>query len=155
MRKATIMLLILAFAVAGCGALRKQEPAQPQMEMLNQAFYGFPDVPVPKELEFVRDKSFIYETPGLKAGVLVFSGNVDMQSLADYFTANMTRNGWKAVNVFRHRDVLMNYTKDGRTCQIRMTRSTFNTEVEIWVGPAGKESPAGRDAPARTDGRPR
>jgi hypothetical protein len=149
MRKATVVLLILAFAFGGCGAFRKQETAQPQTEMLNQTFHGFPDVPVPKELEFVRDRSFIYETPGLKAGVMVFSGNVDIQSLVDYFTANMARNGWKAVNVFRHRDVLMNYVKDDRTCQIRMTRSTFNTEVEIWVGPAGKESPA------RTDGRPR
>ena len=44
----------------------------------NVVFYTFPDIPVPRELSFQREKSFVYETPTVKAGVLVLTGNVDV-----------------------------------------------------------------------------
>jgi len=33
----------------------------------------------------------------------------------------------------------LNFIKDDKTCNIKMTRSVFNTEVEIWVGPADRQ----------------
>jgi hypothetical protein len=131
------MLLVCS----GCTLFQRynlSSPAQPKQEGPNQLFYGFPDVPIPQELTIVNDKSFVYETSVFKAGVLFFTGNVELQSLENYFKINMPKNGWKYVNSFRYRDSILNYIKDDKTCNIRMSRGTFSSDVEIWVGPAEK-----------------
>lgn len=135
------ILLLALFVVAGCstfgGSSAKEDTAKPRSDLPNQAFHGFPDVPVPKELTLVQNKSFIYETQAIRAGVLVLSGNVELQSLDDYFKINMVKNGWKFVNGFKFRgEINANYIKDDKTANIKMSRETFTSEVEIWIGPA-------------------
>jgi hypothetical protein len=111
------------------------QPGQGQ-DVLNQTFYGFPDVPMPSELKFIREKSFIYETANLRVGVMYLNGNVDLESLENYFKINMIKNGWKFINSFKFKDVTLNFVKDDKTCNIKMAKDSFNAEVEVWVGPA-------------------
>ncbi len=152
MKKGMIWFVAGIFLLAGCAAVEKwrgkEETPKPKTETPNVAFYAFPDVPVPKELELVRDKSFIYETPTLKAGVLVLAGNVDMLSLENYFKLNMVKNAWRFVNSYKYNDVILNFVKEDRSSNIRMTRDAFNTQVEIWVGPIDR---AARPAGPRVD----
>jgi hypothetical protein len=112
--------------------------AQQKQEGPNQVFYGFADVPIPQEITLVNDKSFVYETSAFKAGILFFSGNVELQSLENYFKINMPKNGWRYVNNIRYRNIILNYVKDDKTCNIRISKDTFSADVEIWVGPAEK-----------------
>ncbi|MCX7965179.1 MAG: hypothetical protein N2596_00940 [Syntrophorhabdaceae bacterium] len=142
MKKTWIFLFLALFIFSGCAWFNKTTPdgkkATQKSETVNQVFYGFPDVPVPKELNYLSEKSFVFETPNVKAGIMVFDGNVDMQSLENYFRIYLPKNGWKFVNSYRYKDVILNFVKEGKTCNIKMTRGAFNTEVEIWVGPADK-----------------
>ncbi len=142
MKRTVVILLCLLFAFAGCEtfnkASTKEEPAKPRYDVVNQTFYGFPDVPVPKELKLDNNRSFIYETQALKVGVLVLSGNVELESLENYFKVNMAKNGWKFVNSFKFKDVALNFVKDDKTCNIRMSREVFTADVEIWIGPADR-----------------
>jgi len=73
--------------------VRRDETSVTKSEAPNVAYYSFPDVPIPKELELVRDKSFVYETQNVRTGLLVLSGNVDIDSLEQYFRTNMARTG--------------------------------------------------------------
>jgi hypothetical protein len=133
--------MLLVFS--GCALFQKngsENPPPAKQEGPNQVFYGFPDVPVPKELSIVNGKSFVYETPTFKAGVLSFDGDVDPQSLENYFKVNMAKNGWKYINSFRYKDVVFNYIKEDKTCNIKISRGAFSTDVEIWIGPADKGS---------------
>jgi len=141
MKKIIILSCVMLLLCSGCTFFRNltgQQNQPKQQEGPNQAFYGFPDVPIPQELTIVNDKSFVYETPGLKAGILFLNGNVELQSLENYFKVNMPKNGWRYVNSFRYRDSILNYVKDDRTCNIRMSRGKFSSDVEIWIGPAEK-----------------
>jgi hypothetical protein len=144
MRKVVVLVFVMMLALAGCDTLnrwttKEETPTpKPKYEALNQAFYGFPDVPVPKELELVANRSFVYETPNLKVGVLALSGNVDLESLENYFKINMVKNGWKFVNAFKFRGATLNFVKEEKTCNIKMSKEAFNTDVEIWVGPSDK-----------------
>ncbi|MDD3846438.1 MAG: hypothetical protein PHC90_08755 [Syntrophorhabdaceae bacterium] len=153
MKKIMILCFALSLICAGCAAFQKQssEPAPaPKSQGFNQAFYGFPDVPVPKEVEIVNERSFVYETPTFKAGVIVFSGNVDPSSVESYFKINMAKNGWRYINSFRYKDIVMNYAKDDKMCNIKISRGAFQTELEIWVGPADRGSlqkPAAANGP--------
>jgi hypothetical protein len=49
----------------------------------------------------------------------------------------MVKNGWRFVNSFKFRgDVALNFTKEEKTAAVKISRGSFNTDVEIWVGPA-------------------
>jgi hypothetical protein len=144
MKKLIVMFFAISLVCAGCAIFQKQgasdTPAPAKTQGFNQQFYGFPDVPVPKEVDIVNERSFVYETPSFKAGVIVFSGNVDPASLETYFKINMPKNGWKYVNSFRYKDIVMNYVKADRTCNIKISRGAFLTDLEVWVGPADNRS---------------
>jgi hypothetical protein len=134
-------LLLVISVVSGCATFDrwtgKEDTQKSKSDLPNQAYYGFPDIPIPQELTYSTDKSFIYETQSVKVGILVLSGNVEPQSLEDYFKVNMAKNGWRFVNSFKFRgDISSNYTKDEKTAAIKIARTPFTTEVEIWVGPA-------------------
>src|ERR1035437_3518059 len=92
-------LLLVLSVLPSCSTFdrmtgREETPKQ-KTDAPNQAFFGFPDIPIPKELTYAANKSFVYETQSVKVGVLVLSGNVELQSLEDYFKINMVKNGWR------------------------------------------------------------
>ena len=144
MRGVVVFIIVTMFVFSGCQTVNKtgttDDPSKARFEALNQTFYGFPDVPVPKELKFDKAKSFIYETQTLRVGVVVLSGNVDLDSLENYFKINMVKNGWRFVNSFKFKGVALNFVKDDKTCNIKMSRDVFSSGVEIWVGPADRTS---------------
>jgi len=138
------VLFLAVLLLAGCASTwnkitgKEEEPSISKGEAANVAYYSFPDIPIPKELELVRDKSFVYETSNLRTGVLVLKGNVDVNSLEQYFRTNMAKNGWVFMNGFKYATVILNYTKESRAAHIRISRENWSTSVEIWVGPLDK-----------------
>jgi hypothetical protein len=139
MKKWMVVFTAMLLFIVGCTTSRQMtvqgQKTTAQNEVSDTAFYTFPDIPVPKELTFQRGKSFIYETPSVKAGVLVLSGNIDVGSLENYFKLNMAKNGWRFVNSYKYGDVILNFVKEDRASNIRVMKESFTTQVEIWVGP--------------------
>ncbi len=143
MKKWAVLVLVVLLLATGCSTwnrLTGQEEQQPlsKTEAPNVAYYSFPDIPVPKELDLVRDKSFVYETSNVRTGLLVLKGNVDINSLEQYFRTNMAKNGWRFINGFKYATVILNYMKEDKAAHIRISRETWSTWVEIWVGPLDK-----------------
>ncbi len=103
-------------------------------------YYYFDDVLVPGELKYKQNKSFVYETPRFKAGILAFSAwRVNVDSLIDFFTYNMEKDHWKVVNSFRGKESILNFSKPDRACTIKVTDKWYGkTAVEIRVGPMGE-----------------
>lgn len=152
MKRCIILFFVMLLVFSGCALFQRNDAegaARAKQEGPNQVFYGFSDVPVPKEMSIINDRSFVYETPTFKAGVLFLSGNVDLQSLENYFKINMAKNGWRYINSFRYKDVVLNYIKDDKTCTIKMSRGAFETDAEIWIGPADKGSIQKTNEPAK------
>lgn len=89
MKKVPVVFAAFLFLASGCAYFQKPAPpdqaTKPKTEVPNVVFYTFPDIPVPKELTLVREKSFIYETPSVKAGVLRLTGNIDIGSTRELF----------------------------------------------------------------------
>jgi hypothetical protein len=147
MRKGMVLLTAVAVLfvfVSGCATVKQwtgqTETQKPKEEGPNQTFYGFTDVPLPKEMTVSRDRTFIYETPGIKVGVLVATGNVEIASVENYYKAFMPKNGWKFVNGYKYGDTIMNYSKDDRSANVRISSMPIlTTQVEIWVGPLEKQ----------------
>ena len=99
-------------------------------------YYDFSDILVPGELSLDRKDSFVYSTPTVTAGVLMFDGYVEGASLVNFFTVNMAKDGWTLKSSFRFRRTILNFEKGERSCLISVAEYTLqNTKVEIWVAP--------------------
>ncbi len=123
----------------GCSSLggKKKESKEAPAVGERARYYHFEDILIPHGLKPEMDKSFIYETPSFKAGKLVFSGRLEVQSLASFFTTNMERDGWKLVNKFGFKDMVLHFSKLKKDCTINVYDRPIHTIVEIWMGPIG------------------
>jgi hypothetical protein len=141
------LVIVLAMAWTGCSSgvkeRRGETPKGEASEVLTAKarYYHFNDVLVPEELNYKQDKSFVYETPRFKAGILVFTKwRLDVNSLIDFFTYHMEKDNWKIVNSFRGRDSILNFSKPDRTATIKIIEKWYGTtQVEIQVGPLAEK----------------
>jgi hypothetical protein len=95
----------------------------------------FPDVPIPKELTLDEKESFLYMTPGLATGLMVYNGNVDYDSLVHFFNDTLAAHGWRIRATLKYPRTMLFYQKENRVCLITMRTTTLNVHVEIWVAP--------------------
>ncbi|UCD72245.1 MAG: hypothetical protein JSW70_04410 [Syntrophobacterales bacterium] len=126
--------------ITGCSSLGAERSASKDAPPVGERarYYHFEDVLIPHALKLEMDKSFIYENPSLKVGRLVFSGRVQAYSLVNFFTYNMEKDGWRLVNKFGFKDLVLNFSKENRNCTVNIYDRPINTIVEVWVGPVGE-----------------
>ena len=103
--------------------------------------YYLDDVRIPEELNYKPNKSFVYETPKFKAGILYFTRyRLDVPSLIDFFIYNMEKDNWKLINTFKGKESFLHFSKPDKTCTVRMKENWMGmTVVEIQVGPLGEK----------------
>ena len=147
---ALLLVIFLGWSWTGCSTtVKERQPGQPatgttggvKTEGESTGKYYLDDVRIPSELNYKPNKSFIYETPRFKAGILHFSKwRLDVPSLIEYFTYNMGKDNWKLVNSFSGKESFLNFSKPDKTCTIRIIEKwTGTTTVEIRVGPLGEK----------------
>lgn len=98
-------------------------------------FYDFPDIPVPPELQIVRDESSVFQVGSIKTGVLVFRGRVDYFSVSDFFMSAMPREQWRLRGSSRYGRSVMVFEKANRICVINVYPKLWYTYAEIYVLP--------------------
>jgi hypothetical protein len=136
-------LLLLSLVYAGCRSTvteRREEPVKREGEAAGK-YYHFDDVRIPRELNYKQNKSFVYETPRFKTGILIFTKwRFDVESLIDFFNYQMEKDNWKLVNSFKGKESILNFSKPDKACTIKITEKWHGTtEVEIRVGPLGEK----------------
>jgi len=144
---ALLLVILLGAVWVSCSTTVKEQQqgqtatGETRAESETISKYYFDDVRVPAELNYQDKKSFVYETPRFKAGVLVFKKwRLDVPSLVDFFTYNMERDNWKLVNSFRGKESLLNFSKPDKACTIKIVEKwTGTVVVEIRVGPLGEK----------------
>ncbi len=147
---ALLLVVLLGVAWIGCTTtVKERQQGQPvtgptrdtKMEEEWAGKYYFDDVRVPSELNYKPNKSFVYETPNFKAGVMVFKKwRLDVPSLIDFFTYNMEKDNWRIINSFRGKESFLNFAKPDKTCTVKIVEKWYGTViVEIRVGPLGEK----------------
>ena len=141
------LIVIMLMAVGGCASNKKDKtataPSARDSSGVPALYYDFGDVLVPKELKVDKKSSFIYQTEGFSAGVLVLKGRIDSSSLISFFEKNMTKDNWQLISSFKSDRTMLLFQKAHRWCVMNINDETFNTYVEIWVAPTSKSSPSG------------
>lgn len=135
-----LMLLLLPF-LAGCaylgntGAEARDNRADEERHPEPYTPTGFDDLLIPSELAWSREKSMVVNTASYAGGVLYFNGRVDVNSLTDFFSTTMKRNGWKLVGSVKYQDVLLAFTKPYKTSTIIIKNKGLGwpTDVHIFI----------------------
>ena len=143
-----IFVIAIVFSVGGCSSLSKKDnkataPSAKTSGGVPAQYYDFGDVLVPKELKVDKKSSFIYQTSGFSAGVLVLKGRIETSSLISFFETNMVKDNWNIISSFKSERTMLLFQKAHRWCVINITDETFNTYVEIWVAPTTKGTQTG------------
>jgi hypothetical protein len=147
-----IFIVIVAFSlVSACTTLTGKEKSSNQNKQQSAdgdsdpttIYYDFDDVVVPRELKVRRDKTFIYESAGLKAGLLSLKGRVDTSSLIDFFEINMKKDNWRLVSLIKTPATLMLYHKNNRLCVIEIDEDNYSTYTRIWLAPVSSSLSSG------------
>ena len=138
-------LTFIAF-LSGCGSAlseqKKEESAvtSPQAskkaDLPNARYYDFDDIQIPNELSPNADKSKIFQTTNMTAGVLVFEGNVVVDSLIAFFKSSMARDNWQMKGFFRlPPKAALLFEKKTKRSIIMIEDGTFSTRVDVWTIP--------------------
>lgn len=143
MIRALVLQVLVALCATACaiGPLSSPpaslEETQGEQELKEAAplYYDFKDVPVPRELDIVNEKSFVFQTAESTIGLISFSGGLNVEFLIDFFTSRMPGNGWRLLSSFRSPKIMLFFLKGNRFCIITMVGKTFGTEVEILLTP--------------------
>jgi hypothetical protein len=136
-------VLFIGLVMGGCASTVKErgEGSEKGGVETTSKYYHFDDVRIPKDLNYKQNKSFVYETPRFKTGLLFFTKwRLDVDSLIDFFHYHMEKDNWKLVNSFKGKESILNFSKPDKTCTIKITEKwTGTTEVQIRVGPLGEK----------------
>ncbi|WP_462323678.1 hypothetical protein [Desulfoplanes sp.] len=143
MKKQLVILMLLVTLCTACSGLggaetTTQNPATPdQTEPVNaeevDSYYDFDDVLVPREMEIDSNKSLVFESPNLKAGMMFFEGRVEPVSLFDFFVNSMPKDGWHSTSSFKYGRYIIGFEKPNKDCIISISDGSFKTGLQIWV----------------------
>ena len=138
-------LTLMAF-LSGCGSVLQEQKkeevggtapqASKKADPPNARYYDFDDIQIPNELTKNADKSKIFQTTNLTAGVLVFDGNVEVDSLITFFKATMAKDNWQMKGFFRlPPKAALLFEKKNKRSIIMIEDGTFSTRVDVWTIP--------------------
>ncbi len=87
----------------------------------------FEDIPVPRGLTYLQDKSTIIESPTVKAARLVYRGRLEAASLGAALRATLEANGWRHVSStsVEDRGTTQIYEKAGSSLEVRVWEGLF------------------------------
>lgn len=139
---AALMLL----AAGGCQSLTGPQAGAPTEQPIPVG--RFHDLPVPANYRLISDKTFIFENPSMKAGILTYKGNLSVPDTVNFYKEHMPANGWQLVSSFEVKEVIMKFEKVGWTCDVTV-KPGFERELIIKIGPtANGHGPAIPPPPA-------
>jgi len=91
------------------------------------------DIPIPKGMNYVPDRSAIIEMPNVKATRLVYRGRLEMESLAVSMRAGLEGSGWRHRGSTTTSTAVTNqiYEKAGNFVQVVFWEGSWYTYMEV------------------------
>ncbi|MCX8065455.1 MAG: hypothetical protein N3G21_09840 [Candidatus Hydrogenedentes bacterium] len=129
-----VMVVIIAENF-GCGSLpwKKKEQAPP-VELLDETKQTsessgttlipgpqrFSDVPLPEGVKEDFERTYVYQSPTLQVGRMVYTLRADVNDIVQFYTKECPNHGWKLDNVLQGDGVQLNYSKPGKKLQVNV-----------------------------------
>ena len=145
-----VLILPVVLAGSGCSVLKSKKGLgasgagiSAQSYQSQTVYKDFGDVLLPKELNVDSDKSIVFSTAGVTAGVLSLKGRVEAESLIAFFENRMPEDGWEMVSELKAGRSMLLFKKQTRWCVISVEKGQMSTYAQIWVAPTYTPGPGG------------
>lgn len=93
------------------------------------------DIPVPYSMKLDKNGTFLFETKGIKVGIITYKGRVDGYSLAEALKNNLIEEKWVLQNTLNYKNTSsLSFVKDQRNLIVFIEEGLFSTKLEIRVG---------------------
>ncbi|HEV8643226.1 MAG TPA: hypothetical protein VGV13_19250 [Methylomirabilota bacterium] len=121
-RRGVVAFALIALFAAGCATTQSRA-----------GHSEFEDIPVPKGLTYLEDRSTIIESPSVKAARLLYRGRIEITSLAFALRTTLEANGWRSVSSTTSgpQGTTQVYEKGGNSLQVRLWEGWYFTYVEL------------------------
>ncbi len=133
--KALITAIVL-FMLTGCSSLNLgQSSTQSEGTNSMQSYFPtkFRDFEVPNELKVDSGKTLIINTSSFNGGIVALTGRLEVESLTDYFTQSMQKNGWKLTGEAHYKNVLIAFSKSNKNCIITIYEGELGTSTKVFA----------------------
>ncbi len=123
------------FVFGGCSSLQSTGSGVSGASSTPRYYDGFNDILIPGELQQNKKASSVFQSDGFAAGILVFEGRVESNSLISFFKENMVKDNWKHIGSITAPRTILLFQKENRWCVMNITEGGFDTQVEIGIVP--------------------
>lgn len=132
-----ILIPLLTLALVGCAALKSNQKGPsattPKKAEVVQKLAN--NIPLYDKFKYQQDKSFFFESNGVKAGVMVFEGKAHVSDIVKFYQSEMPSYGWTMVSSYQYgKSALLDFSAPDKTCQISVEEEPFKTILIIRTG---------------------
>jgi hypothetical protein len=117
--------LLIAVMLAACGGSR------------DETISGV-TIPVPSAMKKSSEKPVEISFLGFGAGQATFHGNVETNTLVEFYQKEMPARGWQASMNLLSGGAMLAYSKDGKSVLIGISKQENGTVLSLTVGGVGK-----------------
>lgn len=127
-------LMTLCLALAGCFGSDSSDTSDPTKSGRDYYYAEFADVAIPTDMTVDAKDTFItYSADGVKLGIELASGRVEMASLINVMERYMQRDGWNLRSIFRAKRSIMVFERSDRMCTLYISEGMIYTDMLVFV----------------------
>jgi hypothetical protein len=156
MKKNIIAVLVIGLlsywvmGLYGCAGLSKKDTLPREEALLEpQVALKFSDVPAPVGFKLLAGDSYIFESAGIRVGMLKYQGKADVEQVVNFYKDQMSLYNWNLLNTIEYGERLLNLERENETCIIRILAKGNNITVSIAIGPKSGGRPKKADKPVK------
>jgi hypothetical protein len=140
--KELIFCCLITTLLIGCaGVSKKESQAGVEANMLEpQPLTKFSDIPIPVGFKLLSQDTYVFESAGMRVGVLKYHGKADPNRVLDFYKEQMQMYNWNLLNVVEYGQLLMNFDRENETCIINLVPKGNNITIVISLGPKSQGS---------------
>ncbi len=145
-----LLILLLALPLAGCAttgssdsdliALEEEEAFNPPGLAPTTKKVRFADIAVPSGFKLIKDRSFVFQTEGVRVALLKYVGRAKTQNLLEFYKEQMPLYNWELLNVVEYGRIILNFERGKQSCIINIESRGIKKIVTISVAPKGTSS---------------
>jgi len=136
-----VFLMIAIFVLIGCAAVPKKDTPLSNPAMLEPAaMLKFTDVPYPTGFKLLSQGSYVFESAGVRVGLLKYQGKANAEQVLNFYKEQMLMYNWNLLNTIEYGERLMNFDREQESCIISILPKGNNITITISVGPKSQIS---------------
>lgn len=139
----TALFVFVLVILSGCAGPAKKETdiSKSQGLLEPSAMLKFSDIPVPVGFNFLPQNSYLFESAGIRVGVLKYQGKANPDQVINFYREQMPMYNWTLLNITEFGERLMNFERERETCIISLLPKGNNISIIVSLGPKAQIQP--------------